>query len=275
MRKHRICFIGGGNMARSLIGGLIADGLDPSSVSVADPDADQRAALEAAFAITAHASNRDAVRAAETIVLAVKPQVLRGVALELAPILADREVLVLSIAAGVRASDLARWIGEDCAIVRAMPNTPALLGCGISGLVANASTSPAQRETAESILRAVGAVIWFDDEAAIDAVTAVSGSGPAYFFLFMECIAAAGRRLGLDAATARLLTVETAIGAGRMALESAEDLATLRRRVTSPGGTTEAALEVLGNGTLRDLVDDAIGNAQRRSVELAAQFGRD
>lgn len=262
-------------MARSLIGGLIGDGLDASCVDAADPDAAQRAALANDFSIRTHAANTDAARAAQTVVLAVKPQVLRSVALEIAPTLVGRDVLVISIAAGMRARDLARWIGAHCAIVRAMPNTPALLGCGVSGLVANAATSPAQRETAEAIMRAVGAVAWFNDEKALDAVTAVSGSGPAYFFLFMEYIAEAGTRLGLDAETARLLTVETAIGAGRMALELDDDLATLRRRVTSPGGTTQAALDVLEGDPLRKLVGDALRNAHRRSIELADEFGRD
>lgn len=275
MRNNRICFIGGGNMARSLIGGLIADGTEPQSLCAADPDPAQRSALTSAFGIRTSAANVDGVAEADVIVIAVKPQVLRSVAEEIAATIAGRDVLVISIAAGIREPDIDRWLGGNAAIVRAMPNTPALLRSGVAALYANARASESQRETAESILRAVGAVVWLQDESLMDAVTAVSGSGPAYFFLFMEIISEVARKLGLAPETARLLTVETALGAARMALETSEDISTLRRQVTSPGGTTAAALNKLDSDELRKLIADALDSARRRGVELADEFGKD
>lgn len=260
-------------MARSLIGGLVADGVDASLLSAADPVATQRAALASAFGIETHDDNAVATRTVSTLVLAVKPQVLRDVARQIAPSIAGRDVLVISIAAGIRTADIERWLGAQTPVVRAMPNTPALLGCGVTGLFANDSVTASQRETAESILRAVGSVFWFAEENALDAVTALSGSGPAYFFLFMQVVADAGEQLGLERETARLLAIETAIGAGRMALESDDDLETLRQRVTSPGGTTQAALEVLDTDELRALVTRALQSAQARAGQLADQFG--
>ena len=274
MHNKRIAFIGGGNIARSLIGGMIADGVEPGLLCASDPDADQRAALSEKFDIETHADNRDAARGADTIVIAVKPQVLHAVARELATVHSVDQAVVISIAAGIRESDLQNWLGGRHPIVRAMPNTPALLGCGVSALYANRYVDAEQREMAESILRAVGAAIWLDDEHLMDAVTAVSGSGPAYFFLFMEVIADAARQLGLSEETARLLTVETAIGAARMALETSDDLATLRRHVTSPGGTTTAAMQVLDSDTLRELITEAVRRAHDRAAELAEEFGR-
>ena len=274
MHNKRIAFIGGGNMARSLIGGLIADGIEPGLLSASDPDADQRAALSEKFGIETYADNCDAARGADTIVIAVKPQVLHAVASELATLRSVDQAVVISIAAGIRESDLQSWLGGRHPIVRAMPNTPALLGCGVSALYANTYVDAAQREMAESILRAVGAAIWLDDEHLMDAVTAISGSGPAYFFLFMEVIADTAHELGLSEETARLLTVETAVGAARMALETSEELSTLREHVTSPGGTTTAAMEVLNSATLRELIGTAIRRAHDRAAELAEEFGR-
>lgn len=262
-------------MARSLIGGLIADGSGPKSLCAADPSAEQRDALSRTFGIRTSASNTDAVADANVIVIAVKPQVLKLVASEIASAIAGREVLVISIAAGIREPDINRWLGGNCAIVRAMPNTPALLRSGVAALYANSRASEAQRETAESILRAVGAVVWLQDESLMDAVTAVSGSGPAYFFLFMEIIAEVAGQLGLSPQDARLLTVETALGAARMALETSDDIATLRHQVTSPGGTTAAALEQLDSDQFRKLIADALGAARHRAIELADEFGQD
>ncbi len=274
MHNMRIAFIGSGNMARSLIGGLISDGVDPAMLSASDPSPDQRAALAENFGVEVYADNRDAASGAAAIVTAVKPQALHDVARDLATLDTLDRALVISIAAGIREKDLQSWLGGNRAIVRAMPNTPALLGCGVSALYANRFVSPAQRESAESILRAVGAAIWLDEERLIDAVTAVSGSGPAYYFLFMEIIADVARELGLATDVARLLTVETAVGAARMALETSEDLATLRQQVTSPGGTTAAAMEVLDSATLRELITTAIRRAHHRAGELAEEFGR-
>ncbi|NND59074.1 MAG: pyrroline-5-carboxylate reductase [Gammaproteobacteria bacterium] len=274
MQTQRIAFIGCGNMARSLIGGLIADGVAPAAISASDPSAEQRQALHNACGIAVHADNRATVANADVVVAAVKPQVLRSVATQLGPLLGPGTLLI-SIAAGIRVDDMQRWLGSERAIVRAMPNTPALLGSGITGLFASSTTTSAQRESAESILRAVGAVVWLDQESQLDAVTAVSGSGPAYFFLFMEAMATTARELGLSPEVARLLTVETAIGAGRMALETDDDLATLRQHVTSPGGTTAAALAVLDTPQFRQLVSEALHSACARAGELAAEFGKD
>lgn len=268
-----IAFIGGGNMAASLIGGLIADGHPPAAIRVADPDPERRAALEARWQVAVHDSNPEAARGAAVVVLAVKPQTLAAVAREVGPLARAQGSLVLSVAAGVRTRDLARWLGFDAPLVRAMPNTPALVQSGATALYATPGTGEAERERAESILRAVGITVWLEDEALMDAVTALSGSGPAYFFLLMEALAAAGEALGLEPAQARLLTLETAFGAARMALESDEPPAALRARVTSPGGTTERALAVLEEAGFRDLVHRAVSAARDRSRELAELLG--
>lgn len=268
-----IAFIGGGNMARSLIGGLVADGFAPDRIRVAEPDAGKREQLERDFGITAMDGNSEAVQGADAVVMAVKPQILRGVAEELAPSITRDKPLVVSIAAGVRASDLTRWLGGDAAVVRAMPNTPALVQSAATGLYANAAVNARQKSLAESLMRAVGMTHWLDDEVSLDAVTAVSGSGPAYFFLLMELMEDAGVHLGLPRETTRLLTIQTALGAARMALESDDDPQTLRRRVTSPGGTTEQALHTLEDGDLRVLVEKAIQAAARRADELGDELG--
>ena len=275
MRDKKICFIGGGNIARSLIGGLIVDGCHVDTISVTDPDPGQCAALSQTFGVKSFVSNLEGAGQAEVIVLAVKPQVLAAVAREIASIVGDRRPLVISIAAGIREPDIRRWLGGNAAVVRAMPNTPALLRSGVAALYANEHTSETQREVAESILRAVGAVVWLADETLMDAVTAVSGTGPAYFFLFMEIIAEAAQRTGLSEEVARLLTVETALGAARMALETSEDLPLLRHQVTSTGGTTAAAMEVLDTHEFRELIIEAIDRARARAVELADEFGAD
>ena len=274
MHDLKIGFIGGGNMARSLVGGLVADGFPPSRIIVSEPDTARRDALATRFGIPVTRDNLDVADGADVIVLAVKPQVMAEVAGGVAPTLARRSPLVVSIAAGVRTSDLSAWLGGHAAVVRAMPNTPALLRCGASALFAAAGVDPKPREQAEALLRAVGAVTWVDDEALMDVVTALSGSGPAYFFLLMECMADAGAKLGLPREQARLLTLETALGAARMAIESEDDVADLRRGVTSPGGTTEAALGCLENGGFRALVEAAVGAATDRSRELAERFER-
>lgn len=275
MKATRISFIGGGNMARSLLGGLIADGVPAGCLGVAEPDAARRAALQREFGIDAGADNFAAAAAAEVTVLAVKPQVTPAVAREIAPALAAGDRLVISIAAGIRSPDLERWLGGGAAVVRAMPNTPALLGCGATALYAGTGVTPEQRELAESILRAVGSVSWVEREAQMDTVTALSGSGPAYFFLLIEAMAEAAIERGLPGELARLLAVETALGAARMALESEEPIDALRQRVTSPGGTTEAALAALEEGDFRALVATALGRAETRSRELADRFGQE
>jgi len=273
MTNSRLAFIGGGNMASSLVGGLIADGWDPGRIHVADPDRQQTDRLAQHFSVITTQDNRSAVEQADAMILAVKPQAVKAVVSELAGVIAAQQPLLISIAAGIRETTLRGWLAEDTAIVRTMPNTPALVQSGATALYANANVSTAQHNMAESILRAVGLTLWVDDEDLMDAVTALSGSGPAYFFLFMEALQSAGTELGLPAETARLLTLQTAFGAAKMALESAEDAAVLRQRVTSPGGTTERALDYFRQHGFEDIVQGALQAAAERSRELAAQFG--
>ena len=271
MTTLKIGFIGGGNMARSLIGGLIASGIARDQLFVSDHAPDTRAALAADFAIHTREQNQSIVDDCDVIVLAVKPQALKTVASALQTGAAGTR-LFLTIAAGVRVSSLSRWLGENTAIVRAMPNTPALVQSGATGLYASPLVSEDQRNVAESIMRTAGLVQWVGDEALMDSVTALSGSGPAYFFLVMEAMEQAGRDLGLPAETARLLTLQTALGAAKLALEANEDPALLRQRVTSPGGTTSAALEVLQQGELGNLFAHALQAARDRAVELATEL---
>ena len=274
MNDASLTFIGGGNMAASLVGGLIADGWDPARIRVADPDPGRREHIAARHQVATTPDNQAAVSNADVVVLAVKPQVMAAVTQDLAAGIAQQQPLVITIAAGIRQSTLRDWLGADTAIVRAMPNTPALVQSGATALYANTAVSDGQRSLAESILRAVGLVIWVEDETLMDAVTALSGSGPAYFFLFIEALQAAGEELGLPAGTARLLALQTAFGAARMALESSDDAATLRHHVTSPGGTTERAIGILQDGGLAELISRAVKGAAERSRELAEEFGK-
>lgn len=275
MTQQTIGFIGAGNMARSLAGGLLNNGWARERLVFSDPDPQQRQAIETALGVRAYPDNRDCAGRAQVLVLAVKPQVLKNVALDLAASVQTGKPLVISIAAGVRTEAIERWLGGELALVRVMPNTPALVGSGASGLYANPRVSPEQRDQAEALLRAVGVTVWLDREDLLDAVTAVSGSGPAYFFLFIEALEAAAVRAGLDAATARLLALETAYGAAKMALESGEEPAQLRKRVTSPGGTTERAIALMQQAQLPDILDRAVQAARARSEELARLLGKD
>jgi len=275
MTQQTIGFIGAGNMARSLAGGLLANGWARADLVVSDPDPQQRQAIETTLGLRTYASNSDCAARAQVLVLAVKPQVLKSVARDLAASVQAKKPLVISIAAGVRTEAIERWLGGGLAVVRAMPNTPALVGSGASGLYANARVGPEQRDLAEALLRAVGVAVWLDREDLLDAVTAVSGSGPAYFFLFIEALEAAAMHAGLDRATARLLTLQTAYGAAKMALESGEEPAQLRRRVTSPGGTTEQAIKVMEQAQLPAIVERAVLAARARSEELARLLGKD
>ena len=265
-----IAFIGGGNMARSLIGGLHKRGLGGRGIQVAEPNADLRECLARDFGVTAHANNTEAVRHAFVWVFAVKPQVMRAVAEALAPQAQAMRPLVISIAAGITGVQLERWLGGDLPIVRAMPNTPALLGAGATGLHANARVDAEGRKLAKELLAAAGTTAWIPDEAQMDAVTAVSGSGPAYVVLLAEAMQAAGVAQGLAPETARALALQTIFGAARMLVETREDAAVLRQRVTSPGGTTQAALETFEAGGFRDLVGGAIAAATARGRELSA-----
>ena len=273
MSDSNIGFIGGGNMATSLIGGLVANGTPPGSIWVSDPDTPKLDDLVQRFGVNAGADNGEVASRCATVVLAVKPQIMNTVVQELAPVLREHAPLLVSIAAGVRETDINRWAGGDMAIVRTMPNTPALVGCGATALCANAKVDAGQRERADAILKAVGITIWVDDEAQLDAVTALSGSGPAYYFLLMEIMQATGEAMGLDADAARRLTLQTALGAARIANESDEPPAVLRERVTSPGGTTERALVTMREGGIDKVVADGIHGARRRSIELGDAFG--
>jgi pyrroline-5-carboxylate reductase len=270
---RKLAFIGGGNMAAALIGGLTRRGLPRDRVAVADPSREQVDRLIRDYGITAAADNASAAAGAEVVVLAVKPQQMRAVALGLAPHLATPGVLVLSVAAGIPHAALTRWFGAQTAVVRTMPNRPALNGFGATGLYAPAGVGAAHRALAETVMAAVSATVWVEHESQMDTVTALSGSGPAYFFLFMEALEAAAHARGLPSDIAHKLTLETAFGAAQMARSSSDSLAVLREQVTSKGGTTAAALEVLDAAGLRGIVAHAVAAADRRSAELAAEYG--
>ena len=269
MKRRSIAFIGGGNMASSLIAGLVADGYESGRLIVSEPDPDRMGRLVERFQVTRAADNQDAAGQAEVLVLCVKPQVARQVCEDLAAIVQERRPLVISIMAGIRVRLLRTWLGEGAALVRTMPNTPAMLQAGATALYASREVAPHQRNEAESVLRAVGLTRWVEDEGLMDTVTALSGSGPAYFFLIMEILEQSATDLGLDPESARLLTIQTALGAARMAMESRESPQSLRERVTSPGGTTERALATLEAGGLRDLLGRALQSAHDRSIELS------
>ena len=272
MDTEGITFVGGGNMARSLIGGLIGPGCPAERISVLDPDADARKSVHDRWGLTVTDDPATALSGSETVVLAVKPQVVQAAAAAIREHLPPGRPLIISVAAGTSTATLSALLGADIPIVRAMPNTPALLGCGATALFAAPGTRGQERDRAEHILRAAGIVVWVDDESLMDAVTAVSGSGPAYFFLLMEQLLAAGQAEGLSRETARLLVMETALGAARMALESDDTITDLRRRVTSPGGTTEAAIRSLEGDGFPAIVRRAVAAAASRSRELAADL---
>jgi pyrroline-5-carboxylate reductase len=275
MNNARLAFIGAGNMARSLIGGLITDGFNAKDIAVADPNTDALQSLSAQHPVQVFSDNIDAISQADVVILAVKPQQLQSVVKQLSPHW-QAGTLLVSIAAGVRLDDIQRWLGQaQAAIIRAMPNTPSLVQAGATALFANPSVTETQHELAESILRAVGLTVWLDTEEKMDAVTALSGSGPAYFFYVMEAMEAAALELGLNAETARLLCLETAFGAAKMALESDEPASVLRQRVTSPGGTTERAIHELEDGGLVGIFENALVAAALRSRQLAEQLGQD
>ncbi len=256
-------------MARSLIGGMITTGISKQNISVSEPKADLREKLTKDFGVNALEENASVVMGANVIVLAVKPQILQEVVTPLGSLAAEASPLLISIAAGVTCSSIERWVGGNPALIRVMPNTPALIGAGISALYANTNVSDGQRALAEKIVSAVGKTIWIKEEALMDAVTAVSGSGPAYFFYVMQAIYDAAVREGLDAETARLLSLETALGAARLAVASTEDPGNLQAQVTSPGGTTEAAINVLNDSRVGDTLQQAVSAARARAGELA------
>jgi pyrroline-5-carboxylate reductase len=264
-----ICFIGAGNMASSLISGLLNSGFEATSIRAADPATTQLKALAERGVVTT-SDNAHAIAGAEVVVLAVKPQVLGAVA-QLLPLTAEQ--LVVSIAAGVPLASLQGWTTPTQPIVRCMPNTPALVGAGITALFANDNVTPSQRQQAETLLGAAGKTLWVASEDLLDAVTAVSGSGPAYFFYLMEAMIEAGQALGLDTNTAISLTIETAYGAARMARDGDTPPGALRANVTSPGGTTQRALSILDAADCQGIIRAALHGAAQRSAELAKEFG--
>lgn len=267
--KKTLTFIGAGNMARSLIAGLIQDKTD-LHIRVSDPDQNQLDNIKLNWPdVAIFSDNAAACSDTDMIVLAVKPQILSGVCEPLKNTIQDNKPLIISVAAGIRESTINEALGGGFPVVRCMPNTPALVQAGATGLFANDEVNGEQRSDAEAILRAVGIALWFDEEDQLDAVTAVSGSGPAYFFLVMEAMQESAIKLGLDEKAARLLVLQTAMGAAKLALESSDDVKVLRERVTSKGGTTEAALNTLNEGGLKELFHQALSAAENRSKELA------
>lgn len=273
MEKSKITFIGCGNMGRSLIGGLIANGVSVNAITATDVNPEQRQTTASQYNIEVLEENQNAIKDADVVVVAVKPQSMQKTLEPIKAVLSQEKPLLISVAAGIKLSDLGKWAGEDLAIVRAMPNTPALIQAGATAICANKHTSDAQHDLAEAIMRSVGLVLWIDDESLMDAVTALSGSGPAYYFLIMEALEKAATHLGLPQDQARILTLQTAFGAAKMALESTHDAESLRKQVTSPGGTTEQALNVLMNGGIEDLFSEALEAAQKRAAELASSLG--
>jgi pyrroline-5-carboxylate reductase len=270
--NQTLCFIGGGNMARSLIGGLLAREVPAGNIVAADPVVAQLNSLQQDFGIRVAADNAVAVQGADVVIIAVKPQMMRNAVTQLAPSLAARSPLLISVAAGIRAADIELWSG-GLPVIRCMPNRPALQGCGATALFATPRVSAAGRDLAVEILSAVGIALWVDREEQMDAVTAVSGSGPAYFFLLIEMLEQSGIALGLPADVSRKLAIETAYGSGCMARDSSETPATLREQVTSKGGTTAAALQHLEAHNVRAIFAAAVSAAARRSAELAKEFG--
>ena len=257
-------------MATSIIGGLIAKGFAANTICVSEPLAENRSRLHQDFGIQTESENAAAVKDADVVVLAVKPQVLNTVCAGLKNQLSD-SALIISIAAGIPIKQLSNWLGEQLAIVRCMPNTPALVQVGATGAFANAAVSDTQKTLADKILSAVGIVEWLDDEAQIDSVTAISGSAPAYFFLLLEAMVSAAEKQGLPTQTARNLAVQTCVGAGLLAQKDSTELSELRRRVTSPGGTTERAIDAFQKADFEKIVQTAMDACLQRSIELAEQ----
>src|SRR5512135_1291963 len=260
-------------MTTALVGGLLRHGTPVDCVRIADPATTQLERLAYEFGVKGSTDNVETVSGADIVVLAVKPQDMAGAATGIARAVAERRRLVVSVAAGIRLVDLARWLGGGTPTVRAMPNRPALIGAGITALHAGAGVTADDRREVEKLMSAAGESLWLEDESQMDAATAISGSGPAYFFLLVEALEEAGIALGLPHETARRLAAETARGAGRMVAESGLEPATLREQVTSKGGTTAAALGILEDGRLREIVRRAAEAASRRSAELAARSG--
>ncbi|MFK7731335.1 MAG: pyrroline-5-carboxylate reductase [Pseudomonadales bacterium] len=269
----RIAFIGAGNMANAIIGGLIAKGVDPSQIIAADPYQPSLDSLHEQHGVACAVDNTAAVAGADVVVLAVKPQVLETAVQEIKDSVHENSPLLLSIVAGISVASMESWLDGQPAIVRSMPNTPALVQCGATALFANSQVSDAQRSNAESIASAIGITAWVEEESLLDAVTAISGSGPAYYFAIMEAMQSIAQDMGLDAELAERFVHQTALGAAQMAINSDVDVGELRRRVSSPGGTTLAALERFESGNLHGLFATALEAARQRAQDMAKEFG--
>jgi pyrroline-5-carboxylate reductase len=270
-----VVFIGAGNMAQSLISGLVKSGFDRSHIQVTDRHSENLQHFANLFGIQTHLSNIEASRSADILVLSVKPQDMQALMLELKGEFQKNKPLLISVSAGIHTDHLEHWLETKTAIVRAMPNAAALLGMSATGLYANSRVTEEQKNLAESLLRAVGITVWMNHEHDLDVVTALSGSGPAYFFLMMETLQQSAEKLGLPTHTARLLTLQTALGAARMTLESDTPLEELRKKITSKGGTTEQALNKLETGGFRSLIQSALQAAKERSIEIGHLFDKE
>jgi len=271
-----IAFIGAGNMASAIMGGLIENGFSAKNIYASDPSQEKLDELTGKFGINGDTNNQAVIEQADVVIVAVKPQVMELVLSPLKDALKTKQPLLISVAAGINLDSLMQWAGPEkqaLAIVRCMPNTPALVGQGASGLFANENVSTQQKELSETILNAVGISLWVNTESELDAVTAVSGSGPAYYFLFMEAMIEAGKKLGLSESTAKQLTLKTALGAATMASESNDSPAQLRKNVTSPNGTTEQALNSFVESGIEGIVEKALTAANDRSVQLSEELG--
>lgn len=281
MINKKIGFIGSGNIAYSLVGGLTTTGVQGKNIWVSDPNTEKMTQMASHFSVNLTSSNTELVQSVDIVILAVKPQQLAQVCSDIATAVSQSNPLIISIAAGVLSKDIELWLKSENeqlidtspALVRCMPNTPALVQSGATALFANKQVTDEQKTLAESILRAAGLTLWLENESDMDAVTALSGSGPAYFFLIIEAIEKAGVQLGLDEKTAHLLAIQTAFGASKMALESNDSPETLRNKVTSPGGTTEKAIAILQEGQIEALFAKALEGAKARSIELAQILG--
>jgi len=268
----KVRFVGAGNMASSLIGGLLNRGFFPSQITASDPGGHQRQLLTEKFGVQTFNDNNSHFGIPDVVILAVKPQIMKLVALDIASSIAETNALVISIAAGIKIEHLEKWLSPESSIVRTMPNTPALIGEGATGLFANKNVSNEQKHLTEGIMDSVGISHWVDEEFKIDVVTALSGSGPAYFFLFMEYMQKTAVELGLSPEVAAKLTEQTALGSAILAQRSSDDIKVLREKVTSPNGTTEAALKSFNKNNLETIIDKALKAANDRSIQLSKEF---
>lgn len=269
MKQPIITFIGGGNMSRNIVTGLINSKYDPKQVWIANRGEKKLAFFREKLGVHTTQDNREAAQQADIIVIAVEPSVVKSVCEEIRDIVKEKSPLIISVASGVNDSHMREWLGNETAIVRVMPNTPSSVAMGASGLYANKNVTIEQKKLAEHIMRAIGIIVWVEDESLINAIAALSGSGPAYVFLVMESLQTAGEKLGLSKEDARLLTLQTVLGAARMAFESEHDVTELRRFITVPGGSTEQAVKVFEDRGIRDLFKDALKAAHNHTVKVA------